>query len=360
MKQERREKSVFPLIQLLFPLAFLLLAALILLPLMKGSVERLAGGGPDQSLSSTVNVPLGKNPLGQEGEEVTPAEKEPSQPSSGLHPDLARRAQSPGSGATGATQDSATHPKDQSAAGKNKDFAAGGSGIPGDFHSILKPKLQSRSSGLSSGGNSNTAFQKIDMGGLSFNKTGGRFGTASGGLVSRAMDALKNARKLSFAGAKQASLDSAQNWTARGFDQNPAGRTGLDYGKARSLDVMNPNSIPGFLRDDMGSLSRAKSLKIPDVQAPQVDPNAVDPVAQALKAAAEAAADKTTDSMDGFMGSLMGPFGDWLSSYLGGGGTPKIPDTAPKTDPGFIDSPLPGGGIDPGTIICGHDRGETC
>lgn len=84
------------------------------------------------------------------------------------------------------------------------------------------------------------------------------------------LDALKGAFRSSVYGSRIASQDSAKNWIAKSFDATPEAELTIQYDeKMRTqLDVVNPNSIPQFLRDQDISAAGASSLKSSKVSAP--------------------------------------------------------------------------------------------
>lgn len=87
------------------------------------------------------------------------------------------------------------------------------------------------------------------------------------------MDALKGAFRASFYGARLASQDAAKGWIAKSFDASPDAETSIQYDpkmKAK-LDVVNPNSIPKFLRDQDMSAAEAKTLSTSEVGSPSMD-----------------------------------------------------------------------------------------
>ncbi len=103
------------------------------------------------------------------------------------------------------------------------------------------------------------------------------------------LDSLKTAWEMTFRGARDASRDTAHNWVARGFDFVPESDTAIDYPEnvKKSLDRIDPNSIPHYLRDQTLSMAAAKSLQAPEVGEPVEDEDAMlkDPKYVAMKAA---------------------------------------------------------------------------
>lgn len=93
--------------------------------------------------------------------------------------------------------------------------------------------------------------------------------SAGGGV----MDALKGAFRATLYGARIASQDSAKSWVARAFDANEEPNTAIEYDEKMKakLDVVNPNSIPKFLREQDISAAEAKTLTAAKVTKPEGD-----------------------------------------------------------------------------------------
>ena len=87
------------------------------------------------------------------------------------------------------------------------------------------------------------------------------------------MDALKGAFRATLYGARIASQDSAKSWVARAFDANEEPTTAIQYDEKMKakLDVVNPNSIPKFLREQDISAAEAKTLTAAKVGKPEGD-----------------------------------------------------------------------------------------
>lgn len=87
------------------------------------------------------------------------------------------------------------------------------------------------------------------------------------------MDSLKGAFRATFYGARLSSQDSARGWISRAFDGSAEAGTAIEYDeKMRSkLDRVNPDSIPGFLRDQDVSSAEAKRLAVNDPGKPKLD-----------------------------------------------------------------------------------------
>ncbi len=86
------------------------------------------------------------------------------------------------------------------------------------------------------------------------------------------LDAMKGSFKASLYGARLASKDAARGWTARAFDGSAEATTAIKYDEEmRKLDKVNPDAIPGFLRDQDLSAGGAKGLSVSDVAKPKID-----------------------------------------------------------------------------------------
>lgn len=89
---------------------------------------------------------------------------------------------------------------------------------------------------------------------------------------SSVMYAMKGSFKASLYGARLSSKDAARGWTARAFDGSAEATTAIQYEEEmRKLDKVNPDAIPGFLRDQDLSAGGAKGLSVSDVAKPKFD-----------------------------------------------------------------------------------------
>ena len=89
---------------------------------------------------------------------------------------------------------------------------------------------------------------------------------------SSVMEAMKGSFKASLYGARLSSKDAARGWVARAFDGSAEATTAIQYDEEmRKLDKVNPDAIPGFLRDQDLSAAGAKSLTTSDVAKPKID-----------------------------------------------------------------------------------------
>ncbi len=123
----------------------------------------------------------------------------------------------------------------------------------------------------------------------------------SGGVI----EALRSAWRGSVMGAREASNDAARTLLARSFDGSSSSeRLSLEYDEKmkKELDVVDPNSIPKFLRDQDISADRASAFDVPDVKTASADREGTE---KALAADKEYQAKKALASMsDGMLNSM--------------------------------------------------------
>ncbi|MCG2725767.1 MAG: hypothetical protein L6420_05850 [Elusimicrobia bacterium] len=181
-----------------------------------------------------------------------------------------------------------------------------------------------------------------------------------------AMQALKKTWKMGIYGARDASKDAAKNWIARAFDNSVSSEYSLEYDEKmkRQLDIIDPKSIPDYLRDTDVNQSSAKSLGIKDVGAPELDK---DGTKKALDSDVKYQAAKlANDASKGMLNSLFGGMdfgGDQSPAYQDiGGDAMALEDidevntmSDPNEPPQLNDSEIMdiGGG-------CGEECGCSC
>lgn len=143
---------------------------------------------------------------------------------------------------------------------------------------------------------------------------------APGGVLS----ALKGAFRASLYGARIASKDSARHWMARTFDASADVNTSLEYDEKMkaSLDRIDPNSIPKFLRDQDITASDAKSLGVAEVGKPKMD---VEGTKEALKNDKDYQAKKMAKDM---ASAAMNPIGNFVGANTARSGTPSDEETS--------------------------------
>jgi len=138
------------------------------------------------------------------------------------------------------------------------------------------------------------------------------------------LNALKGAFRASLYGARVASKDSARHWMARTFDAAGDVNTSLEYDEKMkaSLDRIDPNSIPKFLRDQDIAASDAKSLGVAEVGKPKMD---VEGTKEALKNDKEYQAKKMAKDM---ASAAMNPIGNFVGANTARSGTPSDEETS--------------------------------
>ncbi len=139
--------------------------------------------------------------------------------------------------------------------------------------------------------------------------------TPKGAPRGSVVEGLKSAFRASFYGARLASHDSARGWIARTFDGTQEATTAIEYEeKMRAkLDRVNPDSIPGFLREQDVSAAEARTLTVSNVAKPKLDKEgtkealAEDEEYQNKKMAGELSGNMINGIFNGFSGGGKGP-----------------------------------------------------
>jgi hypothetical protein len=170
--------------------------------------------------------------------------------------------------------------------GYNKDgrYIAGGGNMP------YKPKESISSnlgnpSGYFSGGASNTSlsmnlsassvssFKGVGSGAAKIKNIDTKYSFSKSGEKNSnsALDMLKNTYKTTLYAARDASNDTARQWTAKAFEGAANIKATIQYDeKVRAkLDKINPNSIPRYLKDEEMD-SKYNSLKASNVPLPDI------------------------------------------------------------------------------------------
>ncbi len=132
-------------------------------------------------------------------------------------------------------------------------------------------------------------------------KKGGSSQSGAGGVI----ESLRSAWRGSVMGARDASNDAARSLLARSFDGSPSSeRLSLQYDEnmKKALDVVDPNSIPQFLRDQDLSSDRAAKYAVPEITGVKVNREGTE---AALAADKDYQAQKALASMsDGVLNSM--------------------------------------------------------
>jgi len=162
------------------------------------------------------------------------------------------------------------------------------------------------------------------------------------------MESLKGAFKATFYGARLSSHDSAKTWIARSFDGAPEATTAIQYEeKMRTqLDKVNPDSIPGFLREQDVNAAEAKSLETPDVAKPKIDKE------DTKEALAEDKKYQARKLANDFSGSML----NGLFAGISGTGSPGNGDNPDE----YADPDAPADLNGAGLFNTGSGNGEEC
>lgn len=197
---------------------------------------------------------------------------------------------------------------------------AGGRGYSGAGSSGGRGPMPRLASKISSGKGSGQGAAKSSLGAAGVSSFGARAGkpaTVTGssqadmkGGASRSgaggvIDSLRSAWRGSVMGAREASNDAARSMLARSFDGSPSSeRLSLQYDEnmKKALDVVDPNSIPKFLRDQDLSSDRAAKYAVPEITGAKVNREGTE---KALEADKDYQAKKALAAMDkGMLNSM--------------------------------------------------------
>ncbi len=159
----------------------------------------------------------------------------------------------------------------------------------------------------------------------------------SGGVI----EALRSAWRGSVMGAREASNDAARTLLARSFDGSSSSeRLSLEYDEKmkKELDVVDPNSIPKFLRDQDISADRASAFDVPDVKTASANREGTE---KALAADKEYQAKKALASMnDGMLNSMFSGVANTNGPGAPAGGEDDAPLAPASYDDGGDDLDL--------------------
>jgi len=159
----------------------------------------------------------------------------------------------------------------------------------------------------------------------------------SGGVI----EALRSAWRGSVMGAREASNDAARTLLARSFDGSSSSeRLSLEYDEKmkKELDVVDPNSIPKFLRDQDISADRASAFDVPDVKTASANREGTE---KALAADKEYQAKKALASMnDGMLNSMFSGVANTNGPGAPAGGEDDAPLAPASYDDGGDDLEL--------------------
>lgn len=326
---------------------FLLAGGYYAIIAMRQSAQKLVGGDSYNQLSANSAIYSGGTSVPKSDSYFT-EEEQASAGAAGNAGEAASAAgdklKAPGRVSSGNSGSSSAAVPEEMAA--EEGGGQGGSGFRAQSsQSSMSAKLQARSSNAgAAGGPSKTSGQSRSV---AFQENGGVAGVTSaknntqaaapkGGGGPGVLESLKGAFRASVYGSRIASQDSAKGWIARSFDATPEARTTIQYSDRMKadLDVVNPNSIPNFLRDQDLSAAGAKTLSASAVSKPKMDEDAA-------KAAEEKAAKEKSaveEMLPGMMNSMfsgLGPKTDTPDEESGtdGEGDDKSLMSDPKAKP---------------------------
>jgi hypothetical protein len=169
--------------------------------------------------------------------------------------------------------------QDDSYNGVDRGYLAGGGEMAYRPRSSMNASLNSPNTYLSGGASNTSASINSSESGVSsvsrFKGVGSgvakiknmdskySFSKPVGKNSNSALDMLKNTYKTTLYAARDASNDTARQWTAKAFDGAGDIKSSLEYNeKLKSkLDRINPNAIPAFLKDPSLDSEEMKSLK---------------------------------------------------------------------------------------------------
>ncbi|KAF0127269.1 MAG: hypothetical protein FD154_416 [Elusimicrobia bacterium] len=166
-------------------------------------------------------------------------------------------------------------------------------------------------------------------------ETGAKRGAArsgGGGVI----ESLRSAWRGSVGGARDASNDAARSLLARSFDGSASSeRLSLQYDEKmkKELDLIDPNSIPQFLRDQDLSADRASAYEVPDIKNVKVDKKGTEDALKEDK--------KFQDALATMSQGILNPMFSGLDNQNGaappeeeGGGRVRVLCPRPRTTPG--------------------------
>ncbi|MFH7882697.1 MAG: hypothetical protein QW140_03195, partial [Candidatus Aenigmatarchaeota archaeon] len=144
------------------------------------------------------------------------------------------------------------------------------------YSNFSKGSLESSLSSLSSmdaGGVSKTSLSSFELSktpNIKIKSNDTKVGISYGKKAEEdksAMGLLKSTFKTTLMAARDASNDTARAWTSKAFDYSPESKQTIEYDEKlrASLDRINPNSIPAFLKDPSLDPDSMKSLKVADI-----------------------------------------------------------------------------------------------
>ena len=248
---------------------------------MRGAAYELSGIGKNRLLTANSAVGAAGSSV-EKGGNFFASEEDLSQPlgKDGKRLMLASSLPQAEPGARGVVFGSGADAEADAAGGGSSGAAAasgGGFAMPALRATSLQAKLQAKQqsalSGMKGGQVSNTSSSGgegptvVAASGAGLGKGGQN--KDSGPSV---LNSLKSAFKSSMHGMRVTSQDAARTWVANAFTPTPEAEHSLQYSDRMraKLDRINPQSIPGFLREQDLSAYGAKSLHTSRVGSPDV------------------------------------------------------------------------------------------
>lgn len=289
MADKKKEKSLGGWFWLLPVGAFLAVGGLIALVTMKDAAEKLSGrpqagdtsasagpfasrGAPDHGahdfFASEENIP-GEALASYESHKLAIEDRLYEKPSTGKVTAFSGGGAGPGDvGGERTAADGRSASRPARSSGPAPKLAAGLTSFKGSKGGSAKSSLGAAGSASFRGQGNRPAVVASASGQTGSKKGVSRSG--GGGVI----EALRSAWRGSVMGARDASNDAARTLVARSFDGSPSSeRLSLEYDEKmkKELDVVSPDSIPKFLRDQDLSADRASAYAVPGIKDVKVD-----------------------------------------------------------------------------------------
>lgn len=290
MEEKKRGRVTGGPFWLLPVAAFLVVGGLIAVVSMRDAAEKLVGRPQAGDLSSGSGLGVAPRGAGLEGRDFFSSEEDLSGDAMASYErhrlEVEDRLYEKGSSGkvTAFGQAGAAGAQDGGGEGQAGGRGYSGSGAAGGGPA---PRLASKLAQAKVGAGQGASKSSLGAAGASsFGAQSGRPATVTGsgqpdmkGGASRSgaggvIESLRSAWRGSVMGAREASNDAARSMLARSFDGSPASeRLSLQYDEnmKKALDVVDPNSIPKFLRDQDLSPDRAAKYAVPEITGAKVN-----------------------------------------------------------------------------------------
>lgn len=336
------KRVLYRLLPFVFLLLFLVAGGYFALNSMRQSAHELGGGSQYKQLSANHAIYEGSASLPKEKNYFSSEDALSSASGGDPSVDRMKLGDKPGPEGDGSAPvfSAAAGGSGESSAGAQETGTAPRSAPP---RTAMASRMQIKSSSFRSPGGSASKSEARAQS-AAFQGGGPKAGTAAvqretqgaapkkgGGGV---LDSLKGAFRASIYGARIASQDTAKSWIAQTFDATPEPRESIQYedNVKASLDVVNPNSIPKFLRDQDVSVSAADTLTASKVTNPALYKD-------------EDKKEEDSGAADAAKSVFSGAFNSMFSGFdLTGSESPTAPATGgetPPEDPGGEDRSAP-------------------